>query len=100
LKDEFRLSVVGYLEVSMLELENLTAAERATYALIAKAKDIRPRNLPNRRMIGAVSTLKDKGLIEIYRRYTSISRRKKKKFVRILPKSTTNETGGERPIEF
>jgi len=87
------------LDVNVLDPKNLTAAERATYVFIAEAKEIRPRNLPNKKMIGAVSTLKNKGLVAIYKRYTSYSRRKKKKFVRIVSKPGANETGGENPVE-
>jgi hypothetical protein len=85
--------------VNVLDAKNLTAAERTTYVFIAEAKEIRPGNLPNKTMIGAISTLKNKGLVEIYRRYTSHSRRKKKKFVRIVSEPGANETGGENPVE-
>jgi hypothetical protein len=82
-----------------LEFENLTGIERTAYLLIAKVKEIRPCNLPSEKMIGAVSTLKNKGFVEIHKRYTSPSRRKKKKFVRIVSKFGVIETRGEGPVE-
>jgi hypothetical protein len=63
-------------------LENLSTIERETYDIIKGSGEIQTRNLPDRRMIGAVASLKDKKLVEIYKRYTSIYRRRKKKFVR------------------
>ena len=64
-------------------LENLTELERKTYEVIKEAREIQPKNLPDPRMIGAVSNLKVKGLVEVFKKYTSWSRRKKKKFVRV-----------------
>jgi len=63
-------------------LENLSTIERETYDIIKGSGEIQTRNLPDKRMIGAVASLKDKKLVEIYKRYTSIYRRRKKKFVR------------------
>ena len=63
-------------------MENLSTIERETYDIIKDSGEIQTRNLPSKRMIGAVASLKDKGLVEIHKRYTSIYRRKKKKFVR------------------
>jgi hypothetical protein len=57
--------------------------EERTYKFISKVGEIQPRLLPDQRMIGAVATLKNKGLVEVYKRYTSIYRRKKKNFVKI-----------------
>jgi len=39
--------------------------------------------MPDRRMVGAVINLKNKGLVEIYKRHTGRYRRKKKKFVKV-----------------
>ena len=64
-------------------MENLSIIERETYDIIKDSGEIQTRDLPNKRMIGAVASLKEKGLVEIYRSYTSIYRRKKKKFVRV-----------------
>jgi hypothetical protein len=88
------LLCLSILDMNLLDLKNLTPAERATFIFIAEAKEIRPRSLPNKTMIGAVSTLKNKGLVKIYTTYTSLSRRKKKKLVRIVSKPDGNEAGG------
>lgn len=45
-------------------LENLTELERKTYEVIKRGGEIRPKNLPDPRMIGAVSNLKVKGFVE------------------------------------
>ena len=66
-----------------LDLRDLTEMERKTYEFIKKAGEVQTGNMPNSRMMGALANLKNKGLVEIYKKYTSIYRRKKKKFVRI-----------------
>ena len=66
-----------------MNLEDLSRIEKKTYDLIKRKGEIQTRNLPDKRMIGAIANLKNTGLVEIYTRYTSRYRRKKKKFVRI-----------------
>jgi hypothetical protein len=66
-----------------LNLENLSKIEKKTYDFIREAGDIQTRNLSDKRMVGAVASLKNKGVVEIYKRYTSTYRRKKKKFVKV-----------------
>jgi len=66
----------------VLILEKLSLIEKETYDFIKGVGEIQTRNLPDKRMIGAVASLKDKELLKIYKRYTSVSRRKKKKFVK------------------
>ena len=53
-------------------LEDLTELERRTYELIRKAAEIQPKNLPASRMMGAVSNLKSKGLVEVFKKHTSM----------------------------
>jgi len=65
-----------------LKLGDLSEIERRTYEFIKEAGEIQPKNMPDSRMVGAIATLKNKGLVEIYKKYTSIFRRKKKKFVK------------------
>ena len=65
-----------------MNLKDLTKIERKTYEFIKEAGEIQPKNMPDGRMVGAVANLKNKGLVEIYKKYTSIFRRKKKKFVK------------------
>ena len=61
-------------------LEKLSLIEKETYDFIKGVGEIQTKNLPDKRMIGAVASLKDKKLLKIYKRYTSVFRRKKKKF--------------------
>ena len=61
---------------------DLSEIERKTYKFIKEVEEIQPKNMPDGRMVGAVANLKNKGLVEIYKKYTNIFRRKKKKFVK------------------
>ena len=65
-----------------MKLRDLTEIERKTYEFIKRAGEVQPKNLPDTRMMGTVANLKNKRLVEIYKKYTSIYRRKKKKFVK------------------
>ncbi|MGC9321925.1 MAG: hypothetical protein ACP5FY_06775 [Kosmotogaceae bacterium] len=66
-----------------MALEDLSELERKTYDIIKEAGEIQPKNLPDPRMMGAVSNLKAKGLVVVFKRYTSWSRKRKKKFVKV-----------------
>lgn len=66
-----------------MALEDLSKLERKTYEIIKEAGEIQPRNLPDRRMMGVVSNLRAKGLVVVFKRYTSRSRKRKKKFVKV-----------------
>ena len=77
-------------------MENLSTIERETYDIIRDLGEVQTRNLPDKRMIGAVASLKDKKLVEIYKRYTSIYRRRKKKFVRV--KCCQNKVSAKRVV--
>ena len=61
---------------------SLSDIERKTFELIKEVGEIQTKDLPNKQMLGAIATLKNKGLVEIYKRYTTIWQRKKKKFVK------------------
>jgi hypothetical protein len=63
--------------------KDLGTIEKKTYEFIRNSGEIQPRDVPDKRMVGAIASLKSKGLVEIYSRYTSRFRKKKKKFVRI-----------------
>lgn len=81
----------------MMKLEDLTEVERKTYEFIQKVGEIQPKNLPDRRMVGAVANLKAKGFVVIFKKYMGGFRRepnanfrnphqksrKKKKFVKV-----------------
>jgi len=69
------------------EERELSGMERKTYEFIKEVGEIQTKSLPDKRMVGAIATLKNKGLVEIYKRYTSTYRRKKKKFVRARAES-------------
>jgi len=69
--------------VQRLKIRDLSEIERKTYEFIKEVGEIQPKNMPDRRMVGAIANLKNKGLVEkIYKKYTSFYRRKKKKFVK------------------
>jgi len=66
-----------------MDFEDLTELERKTYEIIKEAGEIQPKNLPDPRMMGAVANLKARGLVEVFRKYTSWFRKRKRKFVRV-----------------
>ena len=65
-----------------MKVGDLSKIERKTYEFVKEVGEIQPKNMPESRMVGAIANLKNKGLVEIYRKYTSLHRRKKKKFVK------------------
>ena len=66
-----------------MALKDLSELERKTYNIVKEAGEIQPKNLPDPRMMGAVSNLRAKGLVVVFKRYTSWSRKRKKKFVKV-----------------
>ncbi len=72
-------------------MEKLSIIEKKTYDFIKEAGKIQTSNLPDKRMIGAISSLKNKGLVEIYKSYSSMYRRKKKKFVKTKNHEDVNQ---------
>jgi len=52
-----------------MALEDLSEIERKTYEIIEETGEIQPKNLPEPRMIGAVSNLRAKGLVIIFKKY-------------------------------
>ena len=75
----------------MLKIENMTLIEKRTLDFLEEVGEIQTRNIRDKRMLGAIATLKNKGLVEIYRIYTSRFQRKKKKFVRAKTKQQAPE---------
>lgn len=61
---------------------NLTRFEREVYEFIKKRGEIKTSDIPPK-MGGAIPNLIRKGLIEVYKRETSLWRSKKSKFVRV-----------------
>jgi predicted transcriptional regulator len=64
-------------------MRELSEIEKKTYNYLKEVGEIQTTNLPNRRMWGAIPNLKNMGLVEVYKRYTSYFRSRKKKFVKI-----------------
>ena len=65
--------------------EELTDFEKKVYDFIKQSREVQTTNIPPR-MRGAVSSLKNKGLIEVYKKRTSLWKSRKRKFVRTGPK--------------
>lgn len=61
---------------------NLTRFEREVYEFIKKRREIKTSDIPSK-MGGAIPNLIRKGLIEVYKRETSLWGSKKSKFVRV-----------------
>ena len=66
-------------------MEELTEFEKKVYEFIKKSREVQTTNI-SPRMRGAVPSLKNKGLIEVYKKRTSPWGSKKRKFVRIIQK--------------
>jgi predicted transcriptional regulator len=64
-------------------MRELTEIEKETYNFIKEVGEIQTTNLPNKRMWGAIPNLRNMGLIEVFMKYTSLFRSRKKKFVKI-----------------
>ncbi|MBN1784945.1 MAG: hypothetical protein JW815_04340 [Candidatus Bathyarchaeota archaeon] len=63
-------------------MNGLSKIQKETYNFIKDVGEIQTNNLP-KRMWGAVPNLKNKGLVEVFKKYTSYFRSRKKKFVKI-----------------
>ena len=70
-----------------MALEDLSEIERKTYEIIGETGEVQPKNLPEPRMMGAVSSLRAKGLVIVFKKYTSWAHKKKKKFVKVKEKT-------------
>ncbi len=67
-------------------MRELTEIERKTYNYIKAVGEIQTSNLPNKQMCGTIPNLKNMGLVEVFKKYTSYFRSRKKKFVKIKEK--------------
>jgi hypothetical protein len=63
--------------------QNLSKIEKITYEFIRDIGEIQTKNFPDRNMMGAIASLKTKGLVKIYKKYSSRFKHKKKKYVTI-----------------
>jgi uncharacterized membrane protein len=65
-------------------MRELTDIEQKTYDFIKEVGEIQTTNLPNTRMWGVIPNLENMGLVEVFKKYTSYFRSRKKKFVRTV----------------
>lgn len=68
-------------------MRELSHIEKITYKFIEDAGEIQTTNIRDKHMSGAVASLKNMGLVEVFKKYTSYYRKRKKKFVKITSKS-------------
>jgi hypothetical protein len=64
-------------------MRELSQIEKKTYNFIKDAGEIQTTNIRDKHMCGAVANLKNMGLVEVFKKYTSYYRKRKKKFVKI-----------------
>jgi hypothetical protein len=64
-------------------MEKLTEIEKRTLNFIKNVGEIQTNNIPDKHMVGALSKLKNMGLVEVFKKQTSYYRKNRKKFVRI-----------------
>lgn len=64
-------------------MQELTKIEKKTYDFIKKVGEIQTNNITDKRMLGAISKLKNLGLVEVFKKQTSPYKKNRKKFVRI-----------------
>jgi hypothetical protein len=64
-------------------MRELSEIEKKTFDYIKEVGEIQTTNLPDRRMWGAIPNLENLGSIEVFKKYTSYYRSRKKKFVKI-----------------
>jgi alpha-L-fucosidase len=80
-------------EWKMKKHQNLTELEKEVYDFVKARGEVLTTNIPTR-MRGSIPNLRDKGLIEVYKKITSERRMKKRKFLRIK-----EPLEGEEPVE-
>ena len=76
-------------------LKDLTALEREAYELIKRSGEVMTINVPSA-IRGVIPGLVNRGLVEVYKRFTSHRKRRKRKFLRV--KSRT-QAGAEAKAE-
>ena len=64
-------------------MKELSELQSQTYNYIKEVGEIQTTNLPDKRMWGAIANLVELGLVEVFKKYTSYYRIRKKKFVKI-----------------
>lgn len=71
-------------------MRELSQIEKKTYNFIKDAGEIQTIIIRDKHMCGAVASLKNMGLVEVFKKYTSYERKRKKKYVKITSKSIPN----------
>lgn len=74
--------------------KGLTEFEKEVYSFIKKHGEVLTSNIPPR-MMGVVPHLKNKGLVEVYRRFTNPWASKKRRFVRVIDSAEVREKEGD-----
>ena len=64
-------------------MKELSELQSQTYNYIKEVGEIQTTNLPDKTMLGAIPNLVELGLVEVFKKYTSYYRIRKKKFVKI-----------------
>ena len=71
------------MKIGELKMEELTKIEKKTFNFIKKVGEIQTNSISDKHMVGAISKLKNMGLVEVFKKQTSYYRKNKKKFVKI-----------------
>jgi hypothetical protein len=71
------------MRIGEFNMGELTETEKRTLDFIKKVGEIQTNNIPDKHMVGAISKLKNMGLVEVFKKQTSYYRKNKKKFVKI-----------------
>jgi len=66
--------------------KELTEFEKEVYSFIKECGEVLTSNIPPK-MMGTIPHLKNKGLVEVYKKTTSPWASKKRKFVRVMERS-------------
>jgi hypothetical protein len=64
-------------------MRELSQIEKKTYNFIKDAGEIQTTNIRDKHMCGAVVSLRNMGLVEVFKKYTGYYRESKKNFVKI-----------------
>lgn len=71
-------------------MKGLSGIEKKAYKFIKDAGEVQTTNLP-KRMWGAIPNLENMGFVEVFKKYTSYFRSRKKKFVKLRTERKTME---------
>jgi hypothetical protein len=64
-------------------MRELSELEEKTYNFIKAAGEVQTTNIHDKHMCGAIARLNSMGLVEVFKKYTSYYKKRKKKFVRV-----------------